>query len=99
MDSAIARAERVLEIARRDGVRAEDLRKLEGRLSRLKGFAQSRMRDNVNQSASPRSIDKKGASAEWASKHFWEGSAKRNAPTVIKALETDDHWRSKEYKC
>lgn len=43
-------------------------------------------------------IQEKGASTEWAAKHFWEGSAKRNAPTVVRALETNDHWRSREYK-
>lgn len=97
VDSAIARAERMLAHARRAGVQERALQKLEGRLEHLKGFAQTRMRDNVYQSARPRDIGEKPTSPEWAAKHFWEGSAKRNAPTVIRALETKDHWRSKEF--
>ena len=98
VDAAIARAERLLEHARRDGVQEGALQRLSGRLAHLKGFAQTRLRDNVYQSAKPRDIGEKSTSPEWAAKHFWEGSAKRNAPTVIKALETNDHWRSKEFK-
>jgi hypothetical protein len=98
VDAAIARAERMLEYARRDGANERVVQKLDGRLEHLKGFAQTRMRDNVYQSARPRDIDKKGASPEWAAKQFWEGAAKRNAPTVIRALETKEHWRSKEFR-
>jgi hypothetical protein len=98
VDAAIVRAERVLQNAIRNGVGESIAQKLQGRLDHLKGFAQARMRDNVSGSAKPRSIDEKGASTEWVEKQFSEGSAKRNAPTVIKALETEDHWRSREYK-
>lgn len=98
VDAAIAKAERMLEYARRDGVQERALQKLNGRLAHLKGFAQTRLRDNVYQSAKPRDIGEKPTSPEWVAKHFWEGSANRNAPTVIKALETNDHWRSKEFK-
>lgn len=101
VDAAIARAERMLDYARRDGVQERVLQKLEGRLEHLKGFAQARMRDNVYQSAKPRDIAEKPTAPEWAAKRFWEGSAKRNAPTVIKALETNNpkhHWRSKEFR-
>lgn len=101
VDRAIARAERMLEHAVRDGLQGKVVHRLQGRLDHLKGFARTRMRDNVYQEAKPRDIHEKGASPEWAAKRFWEGSAKRNAPTVIAALETKDpkhHWRSKEFK-
>ena len=62
VDAAIARAERVLQNALGNGVREAIAQKLQGRLEHLKGFAQSRMRDNVYSSAKPRSIQEKGAS-------------------------------------
>lgn len=98
VDAAIARAERMLQLAIRGHAPDKAIERLQGRLDHLKGFAQTRMRDNVYQSAKPRSIQEQGASIESAAKHFWEGSAKRNAPIAISALERDDHWRSKEFK-
>ena len=98
VDAAIARAERVLQSAMRSGIGQAVAQKLQGRLEHLKGFAQTRMRDNVYSTAKPRDIREKGASTEWAAKQFWEGSAKRNAPTVIRALQTNNHWRSREYR-
>lgn len=98
VDAAIARAERMLQLAIRDHAPDKDTQRLQGRLNHLKGFAQTRMRDNVYRSAKPRSIQAAGVSIESAAKHFWGGSAKRNAPAAISALERDDHWRSKEFK-
>lgn len=61
VDAAIGRAERMIEQALRDGLNERVVQKLQGRLDHLKGFAQTRMRDNVYQSAKPRSIQEKGA--------------------------------------
>lgn len=98
VDAAIVRAERILQNAIGNGVKEGDAHKLQSRLDHLKAFAKTRMLDNVYQSAKPRSIHKQGASTEWAAKQFWEESAKRNAPILIRALETKDHWLSREYK-
>ncbi len=47
VDEAIAWAERLLTRATGAGAHGSELKRLQGRLDDLKGFAQSRMRDNV----------------------------------------------------
>jgi len=98
VDAAIARADRLLQSAARAGIGEAELQRLEGRLQHIKGFAQSRLRDNVSSPAPVRHVGQKSASADWVMKTFSDSAAKRNAPTVIRALENSNHWRSEEYK-
>ena len=71
VDAAIARAMRLVELACRPSRTTEVNRKrLEAKLERIKGFAQSRLRDNVSQSAEPRAIDEKAADASWVMEKF-----------------------------
>ena len=97
IDSAIAWAERALKQADAAGVKGRDLQLLVARLGTLKGFAQSRMRDNAPSPAAPRDRSQAPTSAKWVATHWSEKSAVRNAPTVIRALEDKTHWQSKAY--
>jgi hypothetical protein len=98
LDAAIARCERLLRMAASAGLAPEARDRLAGRIETLKGFAQSRLSDNILNRVPSRRISEKGPSAKWVMKDFWKETAKRNAPTVIRALEQKDHWRSREYK-
>lgn len=98
VDAALARAARAVDRAIRDGLPPKIVGQLQGRLDHLQGFAQTRMRDNVAQPARPRGIQERGTSVAWAARRFWNGSARRNAGTVARALTTKEHWASKKYK-
>lgn len=98
VDESMAWAQRLLSRAIAHGVRGAELKRLEARFDQLTGFAQSRLRDNVPAPASIRSAHTKSVPGDWVMRNFSEAAARRNAPTVIRALETDQHWRSRAYK-
>jgi hypothetical protein len=97
IDDAISRCEQLLRNAAA-GLSAEVRDRLAARIESLKGFAQSRMRDTVVGQPTTRRMGQKGLSTDQVLKDFSSATAKENAPTVIRALESKDHWRSKEYK-
>lgn len=102
IDDAIRRAELAVERANAFGFfprPPEHVRKqLEDRLGAIKREARHRLLDNVPGLSKPLRDGQKSVTAEHVVDWFSAAAARRNAPTVIRALESSDHWLSKRYE-
>jgi len=102
IDDAIKRAERAVERANRLGFSYRPsehaLKLLWDKLELVKREARHRLLDNVPAPAKPLREGQKSVTAEQVVDWFSVGAAKRNAPTVIRALESPSHWLSKSYE-
>jgi hypothetical protein len=98
IDEAVARAERAVARAASAHLPEKRLQELQGLLSNLKGLAQARLRDNVLVPSVSRMKGESQPSAEYLAERFSKASAQRNLPTVLAALESTTHWRSKAFQ-
>jgi hypothetical protein len=102
IDDAIRRGELAVERANAFGLflrPPEHVRKqLEDKLAAIKREARHRLLDNVPVPAKPLRDGQKSMTAEQVVDWFSAAAAKRNAPTVVRALESPNHWLSKRYE-
>lgn len=94
----MASAERAIERLRSAGRPESQLRKIEGRLDKLRGDARGAYRREAVDLGRSKSWHEKAPSGDKVLKHFADGASERSAKTCIEGLEQPGHHAHKDFE-